>query len=327
MFDSKQALDIAWSLKREAVSYWFEEVAPLIMEDGLPHLLVAVELVGVNFFKALGGRWRSLVALSEDTRCKYKFDIARMFIRVISPLEVPESIMISSNGKEYMGKDVDQLDSDSDMDQASSDGSANCGGDASTHKIHKNGEDSYTEKELPTRDAVDAQKNDGNPKGGAPTQGDDVGRDVIFGPDVGATGCVNHGPDVGATGCVNHGPGGSDEELDPIGSPPRPLETGPNNSVMGPLSEENESSKHQSFSHSDSGSQALGFPELLDGRGYTSAESDDGFSNSNKSLSESEIEAMAEWELSKILEISFNGSKDMVIHRLCELEEELQNGS
>ncbi|KAK8708816.1 hypothetical protein V6N13_059852 [Hibiscus sabdariffa] len=59
IFESKHALDLAWSQSREAISYWFDVADPLIMGDSLPHLLVAVELCGVplycwhvNFFKS-----------------------------------------------------------------------------------------------------------------------------------------------------------------------------------------------------------------------------------------------------------------------------------
>ncbi|KAK9030353.1 hypothetical protein V6N11_031780 [Hibiscus sabdariffa] len=92
-------------------SVLFEVVAPLIMEDGLPHLLLEVKLSSVplyywqvNFFRSLGERWGKLVRLSENTSSKAKFGVAKIFVRVVSPLEIPDCIKISGNGKEYLIK-------------------------------------------------------------------------------------------------------------------------------------------------------------------------------------------------------------------------------
>ncbi|KAK8600345.1 hypothetical protein V6N12_050201 [Hibiscus sabdariffa] len=53
IFESKHALDLAWSQSREAISYWFDVADPLIMGD----------------------RWGYFMALDEETRCKSRFDI------------------------------------------------------------------------------------------------------------------------------------------------------------------------------------------------------------------------------------------------------------
>ncbi|KAK8663828.1 hypothetical protein V6N13_083633 [Hibiscus sabdariffa] len=66
-------------------------------------LLVKLVCLG-NGCKSLGERWGKLVRLSENTSSKAKFGVAKIFVRVVSPLEIPDCIKISGNGKEYLIK-------------------------------------------------------------------------------------------------------------------------------------------------------------------------------------------------------------------------------
>ncbi|KAK8670070.1 hypothetical protein V6N13_104834 [Hibiscus sabdariffa] len=59
---------------------------------------------GSGSILALEDKWGSFLALGVETRCMTRFDVAKMFIWVVNPLEVPERIKISSNGKEYVIK-------------------------------------------------------------------------------------------------------------------------------------------------------------------------------------------------------------------------------
>ncbi|KAK8675982.1 hypothetical protein V6N13_034039 [Hibiscus sabdariffa] len=113
IFDSLKEKEEAWSLKREALSYWFDHVGPLKNDDGIPMSFFSVSLLGVplqywheSFFSSLGDRWGSFISLDISTKDKLDLSVAKMVIRAASPFDVPKSIN-SIEGESKIGRASD----------------------------------------------------------------------------------------------------------------------------------------------------------------------------------------------------------------------------
>ncbi|KAL4325562.1 hypothetical protein GQ457_11G020250 [Hibiscus cannabinus] len=108
IFYSLKEKEEAWSLKREALSYWFDHIGPLKNDDGIPMSFFSVSLLGVplqywheSFFSSLGDRWGSFISLDISTKDKLDLSVAKMVIRAASPFDVPKSINVRSNGRTF----------------------------------------------------------------------------------------------------------------------------------------------------------------------------------------------------------------------------------
>ncbi|KAK8702446.1 hypothetical protein V6N13_020801 [Hibiscus sabdariffa] len=107
IFKSVSVMEETWRNKREALCYWFDHLGPLLLNN-VPHYFCSVLLYGVplycwhdSFFMALGNRWGTYVGLDEETLLKSRLDVAKMIIRIASPLEVPDKITVSFMGVPY----------------------------------------------------------------------------------------------------------------------------------------------------------------------------------------------------------------------------------
>ncbi|KAL4377916.1 hypothetical protein GQ457_02G007720 [Hibiscus cannabinus] len=110
-FNSSEDLDEALNKRDEGLSFWFSHVAPLINEKGVPASYLSVSLVGVplhcwheSFFKSLGNRWGTFIAIEEDTREMKNFSVAKMIIRAESPFDVPSSLTVRSLDRSFIIK-------------------------------------------------------------------------------------------------------------------------------------------------------------------------------------------------------------------------------
>ncbi|KAL4312348.1 hypothetical protein GQ457_01G050470 [Hibiscus cannabinus] len=110
-FNSSEDFDEALNKRDEGLSFWFSHVAPLINEKGVPASYLSVSLVGVplhcwheSFFKSLGNRWGTFIAIEEDTREMKNFSVAKMIIRAESPFDVPSSLTVRSLDRSFIIK-------------------------------------------------------------------------------------------------------------------------------------------------------------------------------------------------------------------------------
>ncbi|KAK8541527.1 hypothetical protein V6N13_137862 [Hibiscus sabdariffa] len=110
VFNSIAEMEEIWRSKREELCYWFSHIGPLLL-NGVPHYFCSVLLVGVplycwhkSFFESLGNRWGSLVEVDVGTLHGKRLDVARITIRVASPLSIPESFNVVSMGVSYLIK-------------------------------------------------------------------------------------------------------------------------------------------------------------------------------------------------------------------------------
>ncbi|KAL4304595.1 hypothetical protein GQ457_10G009920 [Hibiscus cannabinus] len=110
VFKSKAEMEETWRSKRDELCYWFSHIGPLML-NGVPNYFCSILLVGVplyywhkSFFESLGNRWGSLVEVDIGTLHRKRLDVARITIRVASPLSIPESFNVVSMGVSYLIK-------------------------------------------------------------------------------------------------------------------------------------------------------------------------------------------------------------------------------
>ncbi|KAL4303731.1 hypothetical protein GQ457_10G009850 [Hibiscus cannabinus] len=110
VFKSKAEMEERWRSKRDELCYWFSHIGPLML-NGVPHYFCSILLVGVplycwhkSFFESLGNQWGSLVEVDIGTLHRKRLDVARITIRVASPLSIPESFNVVSMGVSYLIK-------------------------------------------------------------------------------------------------------------------------------------------------------------------------------------------------------------------------------
>ncbi|KAL4280566.1 hypothetical protein GQ457_03G000290 [Hibiscus cannabinus] len=96
IFDSCAEKDVVWHEKKEALSFWFDYIAPIMNSNGMPASFFSISLTGVplqcwheSFFKALGNNWGEFIDIDESTKNKENLSVANLIIRAESPFDVP----------------------------------------------------------------------------------------------------------------------------------------------------------------------------------------------------------------------------------------------
>ncbi|KAE8655214.1 eukaryotic translation initiation factor 5A-2-like isoform 1 [Hibiscus syriacus] len=101
-FQSVEALSEIWSSMKEELSFWFDWVAPLLDDNGIPMAFCWVDLYEIPFLcwqeslQRLAKRWGTLVDISNATRNREDLLITRLLIRVASPFDVPNVITLGA---------------------------------------------------------------------------------------------------------------------------------------------------------------------------------------------------------------------------------------
>ncbi|KAE8735025.1 Betaine aldehyde dehydrogenase [Hibiscus syriacus] len=98
----------AWSNKSKELWFWFDRLAPLLNEGGVPMAYCLVELFGVpllcwqeNFLQKLAGRWGSVEVIQDSTLTREDLSMVKIFLRVESPFDVLEVFTLGSYGRSY----------------------------------------------------------------------------------------------------------------------------------------------------------------------------------------------------------------------------------
>ncbi|KAE8724220.1 hypothetical protein F3Y22_tig00010533pilonHSYRG00011 [Hibiscus syriacus] len=111
VFNSKEDLEKAWSSFHEKLSFWFDWLAPMLNEEGVPLAYCLVDLVGLPllswnepFLEKLAGRLGKFVNILEKTRNIEDLSSATVLLRVASPFDVPEFITMGSYGRSFKVK-------------------------------------------------------------------------------------------------------------------------------------------------------------------------------------------------------------------------------
>ncbi|KAK8482639.1 hypothetical protein V6N13_147376 [Hibiscus sabdariffa] len=110
-FESDEELEEAWRLKKEALVFWFDHIAPINNEDGVHAAFYSIALTGVplhcwheSFFASIGNRWGSFIELDHSTRNLENFSEARMLVRAASPFDFPNSFSVRFRGRSFIIK-------------------------------------------------------------------------------------------------------------------------------------------------------------------------------------------------------------------------------
>ncbi|KAE8690406.1 hypothetical protein F3Y22_tig00110895pilonHSYRG00287 [Hibiscus syriacus] len=110
-FGSQEGFEEVWASRREEVSFWFDWLDPLMSVDGVPMAFCSVELVGipllcwnVPFLEKLVSRWGKLVCFHESTVRREDLAVARALLRVASPFDIQETVILGSYGRSYKVK-------------------------------------------------------------------------------------------------------------------------------------------------------------------------------------------------------------------------------
>ncbi|KAK8529126.1 hypothetical protein V6N13_102058 [Hibiscus sabdariffa] len=110
-FNSMEDKEEAWSKRDVGLSFWFSHVANLLKENGVPAAFFTVSLVGVplhcwhdTFFKSLGNRWRTYIAIEEATREMLDFSVAKLIIRAESPFDILSTLIVRSLDRHFVIK-------------------------------------------------------------------------------------------------------------------------------------------------------------------------------------------------------------------------------
>ncbi|KAE8711176.1 hypothetical protein F3Y22_tig00110303pilonHSYRG00456 [Hibiscus syriacus] len=104
-FQSTKMMLEAW-LKKDELFFWFDKLAPLLNEEGIPMAYCMIEFYGIpllcwqnTFLERLAGRWGTMEDIHEATKNREDLSTAKVLIRVESPYDVPEVITIGAYGR------------------------------------------------------------------------------------------------------------------------------------------------------------------------------------------------------------------------------------
>ncbi|KAE8729083.1 Ubiquitin-activating enzyme E1 1 [Hibiscus syriacus] len=103
LVQKEELMKDAWSNKSKELWFWFDRLAPLLNEGGVPMAYCLVELFGVpllcwqeNFLQKLAGRWGSVEVIQDSTLTREDLSMVRILLRVESPFDVPEVFTLGS---------------------------------------------------------------------------------------------------------------------------------------------------------------------------------------------------------------------------------------
>ncbi|KAK8583377.1 hypothetical protein V6N13_022083 [Hibiscus sabdariffa] len=108
-FEEEEQMEIFWDLKETLLDSWFVSIDSLDSFIKLKKLNVWAVLEGFPIeawqepvFVSLVNKWGLFVKLDEDTIRKNRLDCARILIRVSLVSDIPQQVVVSVNGTNYM---------------------------------------------------------------------------------------------------------------------------------------------------------------------------------------------------------------------------------
>ncbi|KAE8717707.1 hypothetical protein F3Y22_tig00110032pilonHSYRG00029 [Hibiscus syriacus] len=107
-FNSIEEYSGVWAQNQEDLFYWFDWMAPLMNDEGVPlaFCLVGLSLLCWNgeFLEKLVQKWGKVICIKESSKNRSDLSLARVLIRVASPFDVPESVTVGSYDRSYKVK-------------------------------------------------------------------------------------------------------------------------------------------------------------------------------------------------------------------------------
>ncbi|KAE8663132.1 putative AP2/ERF domain-containing transcription factor [Hibiscus syriacus] len=101
---------VRWGFAKNACLVVFQ-LEPVSDDGSIPFAYCAISMIGVPlncwsvpFFTSLESRWGKLVKIQEETAQRVDCRVAHMLLRVESPFDIPEHIIINTYGRKFMIK-------------------------------------------------------------------------------------------------------------------------------------------------------------------------------------------------------------------------------
>ncbi|KAE8692137.1 Nuclear transport factor 2 family protein with RNA binding domain [Hibiscus syriacus] len=121
MFKSEEKMKEAWLNKSEELWFWFDRLAPLLNEGGVPMAYCLVELYGVpllcwqeDFLEKLAGRWGTMEGIQESTKTREDLTTLKILLRVASLSDVPEvNIRVKDSNERVTVMELEEEEDDS----------------------------------------------------------------------------------------------------------------------------------------------------------------------------------------------------------------------
>ncbi|KAE8723340.1 CDPK-related protein kinase [Hibiscus syriacus] len=111
-FNSVEDVSQVWMNKKEKLFLCFDWLASVLNKDGVPSALCQIELFGLPllcwneaFLRKLTEKWGQFLCFNEDSESRSDLSSAKVLLRVESPYDVPETMMIEEEeGRKKMEK-------------------------------------------------------------------------------------------------------------------------------------------------------------------------------------------------------------------------------